>query len=301
MTRESSKQTKAGLEDAPEETSREYGEPIEKAASAEAKQKKPRRQKAKIEEPVGPLPDEAQPAPEPPKVAQQDAAKAFMAATSKSQAFAVATEGLLGAVHLGLPDPDVYFRTKPIEKTINSKGEEILLNQAVVSMYKLPDGARVGSEPRLWLVAESLVSAFKERNARIRSYQLRLAVDRQGTPYLIPVPLDAHDIWATSLKYVLTHSDTKWLKIFSHQKTGRRLSLATSRRLSQSTQWRTSPRSTHSRLCRSISTTRITTFTNGFAAHRDLLFSAQFRTHRARIPAWVADRLRVYPPSRGPP
>ena len=182
MTRESSKQTKAGLEDAPEETSREYGEPIGKKASAEAKQKKPRRQKAKIEEPAGPLPDEPQPAPEPPKVAQQDAAKAFMAATSKSQAFTVATEGLLGAVRLDLPGADTYFRTKPIEEIVNPDGAKTYLNQAIVSLYRLPDGARMSpSEPRLWLVADSLVPAFVERKAKVRDYQLRLGVDRQGT------------------------------------------------------------------------------------------------------------------------
>ena len=210
MTRESSKQTKAGLEDAPEETSPAYGEP------------KPRRQKANIEEPAGPLPDEAQLAPEPPKVAQQDAAKAFMAATSKSQAFAVATEGLLGAVRLDLPGQDTFFRTKPIEEIVSPGGTKTYLNQAIVSLYRLPDGARKSpSEPRLWLVDNSLVPAFVERKAKIRDYQLRLGVDRQGTPYLIPVPVDARDIWGSSLRAVIQQSDTKWLKIFSDAKRGR--------------------------------------------------------------------------------
>ncbi len=221
MTRESSKQTKTGPEDAPEETSPD-GEPIEKTASAEAKQKKPRRQKAKVEEPAGPLPDEAQPAPEPPKVAQQDAAKSFMASTAKSQAFVAATEGLLGAVRLSLPDADVYFRTKPIKEVVAQDGTKAHQNQAIVSLYRLPDGARESpSEPRLWLIDAPLVSAFKEKKAKIRDYQLRLAVDRQGTPYLIPVPLDAHDIWGSSLRTVVQHSDTKWLKIFSDPKKGR--------------------------------------------------------------------------------
>jgi hypothetical protein len=221
MTRESSKQTKTGPEDAPEETSPD-GEPIEKTASAEAKQKKTRRQKAKIEEPAGPLPDEAQRAPEPPKVAQQDAAKSFMAATSKSQAFAVATEGLLGAVRLDLPGADTYFRTKPIKEIVNPDGTKAYLNQAIVSLYRLPDGARMSpSEPRLWLVADSLVPAFVERKAKVRDHQLRLGVDRQGTPYLIPVPVDARDIWGSSLRVVIQQSDTKWLKMFSDAKRGR--------------------------------------------------------------------------------
>ena len=73
----------------------------------------------------------------------------------------------------------------------------------------------------MWLVADHLVPAFTERKAKIRLYQLRLAVDRQGTPYLIPVPINALDIWSSSLKTVLQRSDTKWLKIYSDAKKGR--------------------------------------------------------------------------------
>jgi hypothetical protein len=222
MTRESLKQTRAGLEDAPEETSPEYCEPIKKTASADAKPKSQRRRKVEAKEPASSLPDEAQPAPQAPKAAQQDAAESFMASTSKSQAFTVATEGLLGAVRLEIPGADTYFRTKPIEEVVGPDGVKTYLNQAIVSLYRLPDGARTTpSEPRLWLVADSLVPAFRERKAKIRDYQLRLAVDRQGTPYLIPVPLDAHDIWGSSLRAVMQHSDTKWLKIFSDAKKGR--------------------------------------------------------------------------------
>jgi hypothetical protein len=204
----------------PVETPLEGAEPIDKAATSEPKPKRKSVKKVKEEHP--PLPDEAQPAPEAPKVAQTDAAKSFMAATSKAQAFAVPTTGLLGAVHVGLPDPDVYFRTKPIEEVINPDGTKTFLNQAIVSLYRLPDGARESnSEPRLWLVADFLVPAFLERKAKIRDYQLRLAVDRQGTPHLIPVPIDARDIWGSSLRTVLQHSDTKWLKIYSDSKKGR--------------------------------------------------------------------------------
>ena len=219
-------------------TSQGAGAPIE-PPPGEVKSKGRRRPRVKkAEKPNGPLPDVAQPAPEiskvvpfpnvaqpapeAPKMAQQDAAKAFFEATANSQAYMAATEGLLGAVHLGLPDADVYFRTKPIEEVINPDGTKSFLNQAIVSLYKLPDGARKDpSEPRLWLMDKALVPAFRERKAKIREYQLRLAVDRQATPYLIPVPLDAHDIWGTSLRTVMQHSDTKWLKIFSNSKKGR--------------------------------------------------------------------------------
>ena len=81
--------------------------------------------------------------------------------------------------------------------------------------------SEIQREPRLWLIDKPLVSAFKERKAKIKEYQLRLAVDRQGTPYLIPVPLDAHDIWSVSLRTVMSHSDSKWLKIYSDSKKGR--------------------------------------------------------------------------------
>ena len=223
MTRGTPKQNTAGRDEIPETVDTPLeGEPVEKAASSGVKPQSQRRRKVKIEEPAGPLPDEAQPAPEPPKAAQQDAAKSFFEATASSQAFVAATEGLLGAVHLGLPDPDVYIRTKPIEEIANQDGTKTYLNQAIVSLYKLPDGARTSpSEPRLWLIDKSLVDAFKEKKAKIREYQLRLAVDRQGTPCLIPVPIDAHDIWGTSLQAVMRHSDTKWLKIFSDSKRGR--------------------------------------------------------------------------------
>ena len=193
---------------------------LEKAVSEEVKSKASR--KKKINEQRPPLPDEAKPAPGPPKVAQKDAAKAFFAATASSQAFQAATDGLLGAVRLGLPDADVYFRTKPIEEVINKDGTKSFLNQAKVSLYRLPDGARQSSsEPRLWLIDKPLASAFKERKAKIKEYQLRLAVDRQGTPYLIPVPIDALDIWSSSLRTVMAHSDKKWLKIYSDPKKGR--------------------------------------------------------------------------------
>ena len=176
----------------------------------------------KAKEEQGPLPSETQAASEPPKAAQQDAAKSFFEATASSQAFVAATEGLLGAVRLGLPDPDVYFRTKPIEEIVNPSGTKAYLNQALVSLYRLPDGARESpSEPRLWLIDKTLVPAFKEKKAKIREYQLRLAVDRQGTPYLIPVPVDAHDIWGSSLRTVMRYSNSKWLKIFSDSKKGR--------------------------------------------------------------------------------
>ena len=170
----------------------EQGEPIEPLPSApreKAKPKRVRKAKTKTEKPNGPLPDEAKPAPEPPKVAQQDAAKAFFEATASSQAYVAATDGLLGAVRLGLPDADVYFRTKPIEEVVNPDGTKSFLNQATVSLYRLPDGARKDpSEPRLWLIDKALVPAFRERKAKIREYQLRLAVDRQGTPYLSRPP-----------------------------------------------------------------------------------------------------------------
>ena len=139
-------------------TSQGAGAPIE-PPPGEVKSKGRRRPRVKkAEKPNGPLPDVAQPAPEiskvvpfpnmaqpapeAPKMAQQDAAKAFFEATANSQAFQAATEGLLGAVHLGLPDADVYFRTKPIEEVINPDGTKGFLNQAIVSLYKLPDGAR---------------------------------------------------------------------------------------------------------------------------------------------------------------
>jgi hypothetical protein len=168
------------------------------------------------------LPDEAKPAPVTPQAAQRDAAEAFMKATSSSQAFAVATAGLLGAVRLELPNADVYFRVKPIEERINPDGTKIYLNQAIVWLYKLPDGARANaSEPRHWFVDESLVPAFKERKAKITLHQLRLAVDRQGTPYLIPVPIGVRDIWGTSLATVVKLAETKWLKMYSDPKKGR--------------------------------------------------------------------------------
>jgi hypothetical protein len=38
---------------------------------------------------------------------------------------------------------------------------------------------------------------------------------------LIPVPIDARDIWGSSLRTVLEHSDTKWVKMYSDSKKGR--------------------------------------------------------------------------------
>jgi hypothetical protein len=226
MVRGFPKQNQVGRDEIPEtiEMPLEGAESIEKAVSSEAKPKpkSQRLQRVEAKQPAGPLPDEAQPAPEAPKVAQQDAAAAFMAATSQSQAFATPTTGLLGAVRLGLPDADVYFRTKPIEEVINPDGTKTYLKQAIVSLYKLLDGARESNtEPRLWLVADFLVPAFAERKAKVRKHQLRLAVDRQSTPYLIPVPIDARDIWGSSLRTVLEHSDTKWVKMYSDSKKGR--------------------------------------------------------------------------------
>jgi hypothetical protein len=183
---------------------------------------RPRAQKAKVEEPTEPLPDETKPAPGVVPPLHKDAAKAFMEATSSSQAFAVATAGLLGAVRFGLPDADVHFKVKPVEEVINLDGSKSYLNQAIVSLYKLPEGARMGpTEPRLWLVAEHLVPAFKERKSKIIPHQLRLAVDRQGTPYLLPVPLGARDIWGSSLATCVKLAETMWIKMFSDSKKGR--------------------------------------------------------------------------------
>jgi hypothetical protein len=168
------------------------------------------------------LPNEAQAAPEAPKMAQKDAAAEFMKATAKSQAFAVATDGLLGAVRLGLPGADVYFRVKSIEEAIGPDGKTAYLNQAIVALYKLPDGARMSpTDPRLWLVADSLVPAFRARKAKVQDYQLRLAVDRQGTPYLIPVPIGGRDIWSTSLANCVRIAEGQWIKMYSDSKKGR--------------------------------------------------------------------------------
>jgi hypothetical protein len=193
-----------------------------KAKTGRRRRTKPDGIGAKSGEPIEPLPDKAKPAQEAPKTAQQDAAAAFMKATAHSQAFATASAGLLGAVRLGLPDSEVHFKVKPIEEVTNPNGTKEYRNTAIVSLFKLPDGARINmSEPRMWLIHEDLVPAFKERKAKIYQYQLRLAVDRQGTPYLIPVPVGARDIWGTSLATVVKEAEKQWVKMYSDPKKGR--------------------------------------------------------------------------------
>jgi hypothetical protein len=167
MTRKNSGQNSLGEKPETIVPPSESRELIERATSSKAKAKRERPRKRKPEKP-SPMPDESQPAPASPQVAQQDAAEAFMKATSQSQAFTPATQGLLGSLRLGLPDRDVYFKTKQIEVITQSDGSKGYKNTALVWLYNLPDGARLSqSEPRLWMVDEKLVPTFREKKAKV--------------------------------------------------------------------------------------------------------------------------------------
>jgi hypothetical protein len=197
----------------------ESGEP-KPNGSGEPKAKKAKKAKIK-EQPAGPLPDEAQKAPDAPQMAQQDAAEAFMRATSQSQAFTPATQSLLGSVKMGLPDRDVYFRVKPIEEVKLPDGKIIYKNVAVVWLFSLSRGARMSmNEPTQWVVDVALVPAFQQKKARIEPHHLRLGVDRQGTPTMIAVPTDRG--WsADGTRKVILEAETRWVKQWWDAQKGR--------------------------------------------------------------------------------
>jgi hypothetical protein len=144
-----------------------------------------------------------------------------MRSTSQSQAFISATSGLLGRVRLGLPDREVYFKVKPIETIVGLNGKRIYQNTALVWLYNLPDGARITqNEPRLWMIKDTLVSAFLEKRAKVEQYQLRLAVDKFGVPYMIPIAI-AKQFAADGLRKVVAQAEVQWVKQYWDTKLGR--------------------------------------------------------------------------------
>jgi hypothetical protein len=173
------------------------------------------------EDPAGPIPDQAKSAPDAPQTAQEDAAEAFMKASSTSQVYTPATAGLLSTVKFGLPDRDVYFKVKPIETVKKPDGSTVYKNVANVWLYSLPRGAKMTpNEPNQYVIDETMVSAFQQRKARVERYQLRLAVDKQGTPYIIPVPMELG--WAAEgTRKVVVEAETRWVKQYWDQQKGR--------------------------------------------------------------------------------
>jgi hypothetical protein len=124
------------------------------------------------EEPSRPIPDEAKSAPDLPQMAQEDAAEAFMKASSTSQAYTPATAGLLSSVKLGLPDRDVFFKVKPIETVKKPDGSVEYKNVAQIWVYTLPRGAKMSpNEPNQYVIDEKLVPAFQQRKAKVERHQ----------------------------------------------------------------------------------------------------------------------------------
>jgi hypothetical protein len=167
------------------------------------------------------MPDKAERAPEPPKKAQQDAAEAFMAATSQSQDYAPAPQGMLSNVRLGLPDRDVYFRVKPIEEVPLPNGKKKYLNVAIAWLYSVPRGSKLTmNEPNQWVVDATLVPAFMDKKARLEQCHIRQAVDRQGRSYMIPIPI-APGWSADGTRTVVREAETKWVKQWWDPRKGR--------------------------------------------------------------------------------
>jgi hypothetical protein len=176
--------------------------------------------KAEEPEELKALPDEAQSAPPPPKLAQEDAAAAFLKATSQAQDYTPSAPGALSSVKFDLPDRDVYFRVKPIEEVTLPSGSKQYKNVAIVSTYTVPRGSKqTMSEPNKWAVDPSLVDALRNKEVRLDKCQVRQAVDKQGASYMIPVPVDG---WAASgTQEVIRQAETKWIKQWWDPKKGR--------------------------------------------------------------------------------